>query len=149
MSLFLTVRGRGPRADQDSDQTRDLNQPCRSFISATKEDSHGEEEEESEDEDQVAVSGRRPPRIGAASDLQISRGPRSRQAAERCSAAFAFRAPLLTRSAIARQLAVDENINHALLDLRMRSFILREDFQERHQGTHAAAMRRDHGIARE
>jgi hypothetical protein len=40
--------GEGSGSDQDSDQTRNLNQPCRTFITNTKEESHGEEKEEEE-----------------------------------------------------------------------------------------------------
>jgi hypothetical protein len=43
-----------------------LNQPCRSFTSATKEESHGEEKEQEEEQIEVLNYGRAP-RIGAAS----------------------------------------------------------------------------------
>jgi hypothetical protein len=41
--------------DQDSDQTRDLNQPCRRFITNTKEESHGEEEKDQEESEVIEV----------------------------------------------------------------------------------------------
>jgi hypothetical protein len=57
--LFRAVRGRGPGPDQER-STRDLNQPCRSFISATKEESHGEEKEQEEEQIEVLNYGRAP-----------------------------------------------------------------------------------------
>ena len=82
-------------------------------------------------------------------DLQISRGPRSRQAAERCSAAFVLDSRDLAQSGIARHLAVRKNINDSLFDPRMGSFILRLDVELRHERPHAAAVRRHNNIGRE
>jgi hypothetical protein len=53
--LFFWQGGEGPGLDQDSDHTRDLNQPCRRFITNTKEESHGEEEKDQEESEVIEV----------------------------------------------------------------------------------------------
>jgi hypothetical protein len=90
--------GKGARAQgqiKTAIKSRNLNEPCRTFITNTEEYSHGEEEEEEENGKEVNDRGASlvlGPRPSGASDF--ARSSRSRQAAERCSAAF-----VLTRTA--------------------------------------------------
>jgi hypothetical protein len=49
--LFAGKGAKGPGTDQESDQTRDLKQPCRTFNTSSEEDNHGEEEQEEEQEE--------------------------------------------------------------------------------------------------